>query len=76
VNLSLVPIEVGGVVKLNNILFQTAKATLKAESYAELDNIYQVFVDNPSMEVEISGLPTVMVPIPIIKSFRLIGPTL
>jgi outer membrane protein OmpA-like peptidoglycan-associated protein len=55
VDLTLVPIEVGGMVKLNNILFQTGKATLKAESYSELDNIYQVFIDNPAMEVEISG---------------------
>jgi outer membrane protein OmpA-like peptidoglycan-associated protein len=55
IEIALTPIEVGGVVKLNNILFQLAKATLKAESFAELDNIYQVFMDNPTMEVEISG---------------------
>jgi outer membrane protein OmpA-like peptidoglycan-associated protein len=55
VNLALVKMEVGGIVKLNNILFQTGKTTIKAESYPELDNIYQVFIDNPAMEVEISG---------------------
>jgi outer membrane protein OmpA-like peptidoglycan-associated protein len=55
VNLALVKMEVGGIVKLNNILFQAGKTTIKAESYPELDNIYQVFVDNPAMVVEISG---------------------
>ncbi|MCX6258494.1 MAG: OmpA family protein [Bacteroidia bacterium] len=54
-DLSLVSIAVGETVKLNNIFFQTGKSTLKADSYAELDRVVQLFKDYPTLEIEVSG---------------------
>ncbi len=51
----LAPIEVGQVVRLNNIFFETAKATLKPESFPELDRTIDFLNNNPTMEVEIAG---------------------
>lgn len=48
-------VEVGSKVVLNNIFFEFAKATLTAESYAELGILYKLLTDNPSLKVEISG---------------------
>lgn len=54
-DLYLVPIEVGQVVKLNNIFFETGKATLKAASFPELDKVVTFLHDNPSVKIEIDG---------------------
>ena len=54
-NLKLVPIAKGETVRLNNIFFETAKADLRPESYAELDRVVKLLVDNPTMEIAISG---------------------
>src|SRR5581483_8955447 len=54
-DLTLVPIEKGETVRLNNIFFETAKADLRSESFAELDRIVQVLNDNPHMEIAIAG---------------------
>lgn len=54
-DLYLVPIEVGQVVRLNNIFFETAKATLMPESFNELDNVVKLMKDNPKLEIKISG---------------------
>jgi outer membrane protein OmpA-like peptidoglycan-associated protein len=51
----LAPIEVGQVVRLNNIFFETAKATLKSESFPELDRTVEFLENNPTMEIEIAG---------------------
>ena len=51
----LSPIEVGQVVRLNNIFFNTGKATLMPESFLELDRIVEFLQTNKSMEIEISG---------------------
>ncbi|OFY37964.1 MAG: hypothetical protein A2W91_20540 [Bacteroidetes bacterium GWF2_38_335] len=49
------PIEVGQVVRLNNIFFETAKATLKPESFPELNRCVQFLEDNGNLEIEIAG---------------------
>lgn len=54
-NLRLSPIEVGSVVRLNNIFFETAKATLKPESFPELDRTIDFLNKNKSLQIEIAG---------------------
>jgi outer membrane protein OmpA-like peptidoglycan-associated protein len=48
-------IEVNQAIVLNNIFFDTGKSTLKPESMAEINRLYKLMIDNPTMEVEISG---------------------
>ena len=54
-NFSLTKVEVGTKVVLRNIFFETGKATLKPESYAELSNVLKFMEDNPTIRLEISG---------------------
>jgi len=49
------PIEVGSVVRLNNIFFEFAKATLKPESFPELDRTVKFLKENKTLELEIAG---------------------
>ena len=53
--LKVVPIEVGGVVRLNNIFFETARSRLRPESRMELDQMVQTLKDHPTMQVELGG---------------------
>ncbi len=48
-------IEVGNAVVLRNIFFDTDKATLRKESYAELETLLKLLRDNASIRIEISG---------------------
>ena len=54
-DLFLTPIEVGTVVRLNNIFFDVNKATLKVESYPELNRVVDFLTENKGMEIEIAG---------------------
>ena len=54
-DLYLVPIEVGAVVRLNNIFFETGKAELKQESHLELNRVVKFLGDNPNVKIELSG---------------------
>lgn len=54
-DLYLVPIEVGSTIRLNNIFFDVAKATLRAESYPELDRLAGLMTQNGKMQIELSG---------------------
>jgi outer membrane protein OmpA-like peptidoglycan-associated protein len=54
-DLFLVPVEVGQVVRLNNIFFDYDKAELKQDSYDELNRLAKFLNDNPQMEIEIGG---------------------
>jgi outer membrane protein OmpA-like peptidoglycan-associated protein len=54
-DLYLVPIEIGEVVRLNNIFFDLAKATLRPESFPELDRVVKYMLDNPTMEIAMAG---------------------
>ncbi len=53
--LLLAPIEVGQIVRLNNIFFEYGKATLKPESFPELDRTIKFLENNPKIEIEIAG---------------------
>jgi outer membrane protein OmpA-like peptidoglycan-associated protein len=48
-------IEVNQIIILENIFFDTGKSTLKPQSMAEINNVYKLMIDNPTMEIEISG---------------------
>jgi outer membrane protein OmpA-like peptidoglycan-associated protein len=54
-DLYLVPLEVGGTVRLNNIFFETAKADLKEESAAELKRLIGLLNQITGLVVEIGG---------------------
>ncbi len=48
-------VEPDAKINLNNIFFDFDMATLKPESFPELNRIIQLMNDNPTLEVEISG---------------------
>ncbi len=54
-DLYLTPIEVGQTIRLNNLFFDFGKASLRSESYSELDRLVDLLNDNPKMQIEISG---------------------
>jgi outer membrane protein OmpA-like peptidoglycan-associated protein len=54
-DLYLQPIEVGLIVKLKNIYFDTDKTTLKSESFIELNKVLDFLTTNPKISVEIGG---------------------
>src|SRR5690606_10950125 len=54
-NLKVIAAEVGGVVRLNNIFFQTARSRLMPESKIELDQMVEVLKAYPAMEIELAG---------------------
>lgn len=54
-DLYLTPIEVGTIVRLNNIFFDVNKAVLKEESFPELNRVVDLLKENKGMEIEIGG---------------------
>lgn len=48
-------VEVGAKMVLKNIYFETAKSTLKSESFEELNRVVKFMQNNPSVRIEISG---------------------
>ena len=54
-DLVLMPIEVGTTVRLNNIFFEYAKATLMEDSFTELKKVIKLMQENEAMEIKISG---------------------
>lgn len=54
-DLYLVPIEVGAVVRLNNVYFDFDKWDLRPESFVELDRVVKLLMDNPTIEIEMSA---------------------
>ena len=48
-------VEVGATVVLENIFFETGKATLKAESFPQLEQVLKFLNSNPTIRMEISG---------------------
>ena len=49
------PIEVGASVVLNNIFFDSNKSILRKESTVELEKLYQLLAEKPTITVEVSG---------------------
>ncbi|WP_082886412.1 OmpA family protein [Flavisolibacter tropicus] len=54
-DLYLVPIEIGQVVRLNNVFFDFDKWDLRPESYVELDRVVKLLQENPAIEIEMSA---------------------
>ncbi len=54
-DLYLVPIEIGQVVRLNNVFFDFDKWDLRPESFVELDRVVTLLKDNPAIEIEMSA---------------------
>ena len=54
-DLLLAPVEVGVVVRLNNIFFEYNESGLLEESYSELKRLVDLMKDNPKLEIEIGG---------------------
>ena len=54
-DLYLVPIEIGQIVRLNNVFFDFDKWDLRPESFVELDRVVKLLKDNPAIEIEMSA---------------------
>jgi OmpA-OmpF porin, OOP family len=54
-DLYLYPIEIGTVVRLNNVFFDFDKWDLRPESFFELDRVVKLLNENPSIEIEMSA---------------------
>ncbi|MCK5700561.1 MAG: OmpA family protein [Cyclobacteriaceae bacterium] len=54
-DLYVVPLEVGQSIRLNNIFFDSSLATLREESFHELDRILPYFEKFPNLKIELSG---------------------
>jgi len=54
-DLLLAPIEIGEIIRLNNIFFDFNKAVLRPESFPELNRLVLFMKNNPTLEIEISG---------------------
>ncbi|MCK5029647.1 MAG: OmpA family protein [Bacteroidales bacterium] len=54
-NFQLDKIDVGATMVLNNIFFETNKATIKPESTTELERLANLLIENPTIRLEISG---------------------
>ncbi|WP_301921794.1 OmpA family protein [Ferruginibacter sp.] len=54
-DLYLVPIEVGAVVRLNNVYFDFDKWFLRPESFVELNRVVKMLKENPAVEIEMSA---------------------
>ena len=54
-DLFLSPIEVGQIIKLNNVFFDRGKFNLLPSSYPTLDRLVVMLKENPSIEIELGG---------------------
>ncbi len=54
-DLYLVPIEVGEVIRINNVFFDFAKYDLRAESYPDLNRLAQFLKANQTVEISLGG---------------------
>ncbi|MCB9232014.1 MAG: OmpA family protein [Bacteroidia bacterium] len=54
-DLYLAPIEVGEVVRLNNVFFESGKSELLPASFPELDRVVKLLKDNPGITIELAG---------------------
>ena len=54
-DLYLMPIEIGQVVRLNNVFFDFDKWDLRPESFIELNRVVKLLKENPAIEIEMSA---------------------
>lgn len=53
--IELSPIKIGEKIILRNIFFDVDKSTLRHQSQVELDRLYKIMVQNPTIKIMISG---------------------
>ena len=51
----LTPLKVGTTVNLKNVLFERGTPNLLEESYAELNSVVKMMMDNPNVNIELQG---------------------
>ncbi len=51
----LSPVELGKTIQLENVLFERSQAILLQSSYKELDKLAEFMLENPKIEIELSG---------------------
>jgi outer membrane protein OmpA-like peptidoglycan-associated protein len=54
-DLLLVPIEVGETIQLNNVFFEQGRPVLKSQSFPELDRLFLIMQENPTVQIELAG---------------------
>ena len=54
-DLYLAPIEIGQVIRLNNVFFDFDKWNLRSESFIELNRVVKLLNENPAIQIEISA---------------------
>ena len=54
-DLELVPIRVGESIRLNNLFFDVGRASLRPESYPELNRLAEIMKDRPGLTIEVTG---------------------
>ncbi|MCA1745220.1 MAG: OmpA family protein [Bacteroidales bacterium] len=54
-NFSMQPMSTGARIVIDNILFTTGKATLRAESYPELNRLVRLLQENADVRIEVAG---------------------
>jgi outer membrane protein OmpA-like peptidoglycan-associated protein len=54
-NLYLAPIEVGSIIRMNNLFFDFGKSDLRPESFPELDRAVDFLNKYPSITIEVGG---------------------
>jgi outer membrane protein OmpA-like peptidoglycan-associated protein/tetratricopeptide (TPR) repeat protein len=54
-DIALHPLQVNTTTVLNHILFQSNEATLLPSSKIELDKVFQLLTDNPTLRIQITG---------------------
>ena len=54
-NFAMQPMDAGARIVVENILFNTGKATLRSESFVELDKLVRLLNENPQVRIEVSG---------------------
>jgi len=52
---SLEPLIVGSTIRLNKVYFERGKAVLLDNSFAELDRVVEMLLENPDIKIELSG---------------------
>jgi outer membrane protein OmpA-like peptidoglycan-associated protein len=47
--------DAGVVITLNNVIFEVAKSKIDPESFTQLDNVYDMLIENPKMVIQLEG---------------------
>jgi len=54
-DLYLIPIKIGQIFTLNNVLFEQSTANILPQSFPELNRLYSILERNPTLKIEVGG---------------------